>query len=179
MAHSWFGFLGRRTRLWLMMACMALSPWALGSTSHVSTSNGSTSEEKTPAILVEPVVEAAKKPQALENPETPIVKDTASQDLASQGFKTLASLVLMIGVLLGVAWFVRKNGRMSLLRTSEISIQSFLNLGNKEKIALLKVKDKEILVGMTSSQIQTLYVFDAGDSNQTPVSESKDGSDES
>ena len=55
---------------------------------------------------------------------------------------------------------MRKVGYGQFSGQGELSVLATLNLGHKEKIALIKVGQQQILVGVTAAQINTLHVLD-------------------
>ncbi len=75
---------------------------------------------------------------------------------------TLAiSLVVVIAAILVVGWMysrVRIGGGSG---SGAIDVVASRALGPKERLMVVQVADQQLLVGMTSSQLQTLYVFDA------------------
>jgi flagellar protein FliO/FliZ len=69
-------------------------------------------------------------------------------------------LIVVIAFILGCAWaFRRLNGGM-LAPSGVIKIRSMVAVGSREKIALVEVGDKQILLGVCPTQINTLHVFD-------------------
>ncbi|GAJ78732.1 flagellar biosynthesis protein FliQ [Vibrio sp. JCM 18905] len=74
---------------------------------------------------------------------------------------TLGSLVLVIGVILLLAWLLKRmqvpamGGQQKGLR-----IVSQLPVGTKERIAVVQVGEEQFLVGITSQSIQTLAKLD-------------------
>lgn len=89
---------------------------------------------------------------------------------SSIGKKDLASPMDALSVTLGLifillliflfAWILRKMGYSQFNGQGALSILATLNLGQKEKITLIKVGEKQILIGITASQINTLHVLD-------------------
>jgi len=79
---------------------------------------------------------------------------------ASAMLEMLLWLVVVIGFILACAWaYKRLNGGM-LAPMGVIKVRSVISVGNREKIALVEVGETQLLVGVTSSQINTLHVFD-------------------
>jgi flagellar protein FliO/FliZ len=71
----------------------------------------------------------------------------------------LFSFVFVIGLLLTLLWTLRKlqNGS-SLLRKNTQRLQTLetLSVGTRQKIMLIRVDDREILVGVTAQQMNVL-----------------------
>ncbi|YCO04510.1 flagellar biosynthetic protein FliO [Vibrio sp. VNB-15] len=75
-----------------------------------------------------------------------------SLDLAT----TLGSLVLVIGVILLLAWLLKRMQVPSMGQQKGLRIVSQLPVGTKERIAVVQVGEEQFLVGITSQSIQTL-----------------------
>ncbi len=69
-------------------------------------------------------------------------------------------LAVVIGVILLCAWGFRRLNGSVLTTASAIRVRSVISVGNRERIALLEVGDKQILVGLCPGQINTLHVFE-------------------
>ncbi|MBP8148348.1 MAG: flagellar biosynthetic protein FliO [Limnohabitans sp.] len=71
----------------------------------------------------------------------------------------LLSFALVIGLLLSLLWSLRKlqNGQMG-LRKSDRRLQTLesLSVGPRQKILLLRVDDRVVLVGVTAHQMTAL-----------------------
>ena len=131
----------------------------------------------------------ADSPQMIENTQSAIINSPESsiqeknnppvnkaysflspQSTASSGKKEASNPMDALSVSLGLifilllifvlAWFMRKVGYGQFSGQGELSVLATLNLGHKEKIALIKVGQQQILVGVTASQINTLHVLD-------------------
>ncbi len=69
---------------------------------------------------------------------------------------TLGSLVLVIGVILLLAWLLKRMQVPALGQPKGLRIVSQLPVGTKERIAVVQVGEEQFLVGITSQSIQTL-----------------------
>ena len=69
---------------------------------------------------------------------------------------TLGSLVLVIGVILLLAWMLKRMQVPALGQQKGLRIVSQLPVGTKERIAVVQVGEEQLLVGITSQSIQTL-----------------------
>ena len=69
-------------------------------------------------------------------------------------------LILVIGAILLTGWLYSRTQKMRGVSSGLIRIVASQALGTRERVLLLQVADKQLLVGMTSSQVQTLHVFD-------------------
>ena len=70
------------------------------------------------------------------------------------------SLVMVIAAVVIVGWLYAKSQGVRGAANDAISIVATQALGPKERILLIEVGGKQIVLGMTSQQVQTLHVFD-------------------
>lgn len=69
-------------------------------------------------------------------------------------------LVVVVGFILACAWaYKRLNGGV-LAPSGVIKVRSVMSVGSRERIALVEIGNKQILLGVCPTQINTLYVFD-------------------
>lgn len=69
-------------------------------------------------------------------------------------------LIAVIALIFGCAWLVKRMSGLSGMNSQAMKVVSVMNLGTRERIALLDVGGTQILVGITPSTIRTLHVFD-------------------
>jgi len=84
-------------------------------------------------------------------------------------FETLLGLFLVLGIIVFLAWLLRRTGRFQMTPNGEMKIISSLALGPRERAVLLQVGNKQIVVGVTAQNISTLHVLE--DNIETPHSE--------
>ncbi|WP_188008887.1 flagellar biosynthetic protein FliO [Grimontia hollisae] len=86
------------------------------------------------------------------------------QDLAT----TLGALVLVIGVIFGLAWVLKRMQVPSLMGAKAgLKVVSQLPLGQKERVVVLDVNGEQVLVGVTPQQITLLKTLN------NPIEESE------
>ena len=85
----------------------------------------------------------------------------------------IISMLIVIGAIIALGWLYSRSRLAVSGARDVINVVASRALGTKERLILVEVADKQLLVGMTSSQIQTLHVFDE------PVVQGKPASDES
>ena len=73
----------------------------------------------------------------------------------------LLTLLGIVGLILLMAWFAKRFGRLSSMGGREIKVLSAMPVGNREKIALIDVKGTQILIGVTAHTINKIHTFDA------------------
>lgn len=79
-----------------------------------------------------------------------------SGDILSVG----ASLVVVVAAIMLCGWLYSRSQGLRIRGGGVISIIATQPLGPKERILLIEIADKQLLVGMTSTQVSTLHVFD-------------------
>ncbi len=77
-----------------------------------------------------------------------------------QLMKVSFALVLVLALIYGIAWFFKRNHGLKNLVGLPIKTLAMAPMGVKEKIVLIEIGDKQILLGMTPNSIQTLATFD-------------------
>ena len=70
------------------------------------------------------------------------------------------SLIMVVAAVVVVGWLYAKSQGVRGAANDAISIVATQALGPKERILLIEVGGKQIVLGMTSQQVQTLHVFD-------------------
>ena len=71
-----------------------------------------------------------------------------------------ASLLFVIAAILLVGWLYTRMQGIRGGTSNVIDILATQSLGAKERILLVGIGDKQIVIGMTATQLQTLHVFD-------------------
>jgi flagellar protein FliO/FliZ len=69
-------------------------------------------------------------------------------------------LLLVVGAILLCGWLYTRTQKLRGGASDLIRIIASQPLGAKERVVLLQVADQQLLVGMTSTQVQTLHVFE-------------------
>lgn len=84
-----------------------------------------------------------------------------SSPISGSGLLELAAgLMLVIAMILLMAWLYRRVGQGALGLGSVIRIVSAVSLGNRDRIALVEIGDKFILLGISPGRINSLHVFE-------------------
>jgi len=90
-----------------------------------------------------------------------IVKPAAAEAFSMMGaLNMVMGLVVVIALILGLAWVLKKYGRLPNNNQVDMKVLGGLSLGTREKAILIEVENKRLLVGVTPGHIQTLYVLD-------------------
>ncbi|HOY23550.1 MAG TPA: flagellar biosynthetic protein FliO [Cellvibrio sp.] len=79
---------------------------------------------------------------------------------ASQLASLLGGLILILGLIYGLSWFVKRFSQGGFMQNPNMKIISAMPLGTRERLLLVDVGGKQLLLGVTATQINTLHVFD-------------------
>lgn len=72
----------------------------------------------------------------------------------------MISLILVLAIIFMGAWLVKRYGRFSAVADGQLRVLGMLSVGQKERIMLLQIGAKQLLVGVTPSRITTLHELD-------------------
>ncbi len=103
--------------------------------------------------LLLPVSTLVLAEQALEKK---VSTGVASGDLIS----VFLGLGLVLALIFGCSWFVKRMGGLPAAGGNAIKVLSVTSVGSRERIALVEVGGKQLLLGVTAQQINTLHSFD-------------------
>ena len=77
----------------------------------------------------------------------------------------LVSCFLVIGLILLLAWLLKKSRLVPAMAQNQLRVISALPLGNREKLLVVKVGEQQVLLGMTPTNINLLCQL------ETPLAE--------
>ncbi|MDH5378482.1 MAG: flagellar biosynthetic protein FliO [Gammaproteobacteria bacterium] len=96
-------------------------------------------------------------------------------DPAAGLLKVMIGLIIVVGAIFISAWLYQRYGRVNKVNGEGLKVVGGLSIGNKERVVLLQVGDKQLLVGVTPSHIETLHVLDqplqAGNADVRPFNQ--------
>ena len=88
----------------------------------------------------------------------------AETGIASTGLRAVGSLVLIIALMFGLAWAMKRYGPMAKVRKSfGLDILSQVSLGARVNLALIRVGKSVLLIGVTANQVSLLKDMEEGD----------------
>ena len=96
----------------------------------------------------------------------------AGTDIPKQTARTVASgdvaawsigLLIVLSVFFLCVWGVRKLSGLTVSRAEKIRVVGGLSLGLREKVILLQVGRKQLVLGVTPGRIETLHVLEGDD----------------
>ena len=72
----------------------------------------------------------------------------------------LLSLFLVVGLILLLAWLVRYFNQSSLAPNQAMKAVASLSVGTRERVVLVEVGDKQVLIGVAAGRVTPIHVFD-------------------
>jgi flagellar protein FliO/FliZ len=88
---------------------------------------------------------------------------------------TAGGLLLVLGVMLVLAWLVKRYVQVPGIGKGQVQILGGVSLGAREKAVLLSVEGRRLLVGIAPGRVQTLLVLGEGDGAASNFAEQLDG----
>lgn len=73
--------------------------------------------------------------------------------------ETAGGLLLILLLILGLGWLLRRFGRLPSASKGDISVIGGVSLGPRERAVLLRVGTTRLLVGVAPGRVQTLHVL--------------------
>lgn len=133
-----------------------------------------TEEQAAPATVTQPKEpEGSSLPPELSS-ELSQLKPKKHQADATSGTglgDMVMGLMAVLGLIVLLAWVGKRLNVNGVTANQSLKLQSVLSLGTKEKIAIINVEGKRLLVGITPHSINVLSELDkgSGDSTETTV----------
>ena len=69
-------------------------------------------------------------------------------------------LLLVIGMIVGVAWLARRFGNFQTAASGALRVIGGLSMGPRERVVLVQVGDQQLLLGVAPGRVSTLHVLD-------------------
>ena len=114
-------------------------------------------------LLVADAIKAAQGDSAARLIESPL----SAGNLVDTG----VGLLLVLGLMLGLAWLVKRYVQVPGIGKGQVQIQGGVSLGAREKAVLLSVEGRRLLVGIAPGRVQTLLVLDDNPAQTTDFAE--------
>ena len=80
--------------------------------------------------------------------------------------KVFFSLMFIIILIFGVAWIAKKFNMGNILPQGDMRVVSSLSLSNKEKLVLVELEGKKLLLGVAPGNVSMLYAFEKPHSDE-------------
>lgn len=101
-------------------------------------------------------------PVLAETPVDPIGRSSSMDAFSlSNMLNMFMGLAIVVALILGLAWILRKYGRLPGNNLTDMKVIGGLSLGTREKAVLIEVENTRLLIGVTPGHIQTLHVLGA------------------
>lgn len=95
--------------------------------------------------------------------ETEVQKQSAKVVSYADVLQWVFALIIVLAIFAFFIWLLRKSGNLSFAGKNQLTIVSGLSLGMREKLVLVKVGDKQLLLGVTPGRVDKLLELE-GDS---------------
>lgn len=79
---------------------------------------------------------------------------------AGDFLQMIFGLLLVLGIIFGMAWFIRRMGSFQQVSHGALRVLGGLSVGQRERIVLVQVGKEQLLIGLAPGQIRTLHVLD-------------------
>jgi flagellar protein FliO/FliZ len=81
------------------------------------------------------------------------------------------SMLIVVAAILVLGWFYSRSRLVGSGASDLIKVVASRALGTRERLIIVEVADKQLLIGMTSTAVQTLHVFESPvvTANEAPV----------
>ncbi|WP_019217469.1 flagellar biosynthetic protein FliO [Legionella tunisiensis] len=91
--------------------------------------------------------------------EAATLSSKAATISSSELMRVLGGLLLVVLVIIFLSWLLRRLNGAGLANASGFKVIAYMNLGTREKIMLVNVGNRILLLGVTSGSINTLHDF--------------------
>ncbi len=81
--------------------------------------------------------------------------------MTTEYFGTLLHGVIVLVLFILIAWFFQQLGKKAFVKTRFLSIQENVPISANERLVLVEVADKWLLLGVTNGSINTLMTLDS------------------
>lgn len=101
--------------------------------------------------------ESASVLNAADSAATMVAPVVGGSELLGMGL----SMAIVVAVILLLGWFYSRSRLAGSGPSDAIKVVATRALGPKERLLIVEVADQQLLIGMTTTAVQTLHVFDA------------------
>jgi flagellar biosynthetic protein FliO len=79
---------------------------------------------------------------------------------ATNLLQVLLALVLVLALIVGMAWLMRRMGGLTQVGGGVVRVLGGVPVGQRERVVLIQVGGKQLLLGVAPGRVQTLHVLD-------------------
>ncbi len=124
----------------------------------VSAEDNTQSVEKTAPVYPEVFTQQAVKDGASsDNTKQPAI---GSGVVNADPVTAIAGLVLIVFLIITIGWLIRRVGGVPMMGGQAMKVSAVLSLGGREKVVLVDVGDKQVLLGVAPGRVSHLQSFD-------------------
>ena len=87
----------------------------------------------------------------------PMVAEPVS---TGQYLQMLLGLLVVLGVIFGLAWLIRRMGQFAAPANAQVRVLGGVSVGQREKVMVIQIADTQLVIGVAPGQINALHVFD-------------------
>ena len=80
--------------------------------------------------------------------------------------QTILALMLVLGLLLGLAWFMKRFGARVMGASANVKLVGALNIGGRERIMVVEVGNEWIVVGASPGRVNALATMPRQESTE-------------
>ena len=102
-----------------------------------------------------PATAPALEPAPVQRPPQVVMPASAAPSTGGL-LQTILALVLVLGILLGLAWFLKRFGPRGMMGGANVKLVGALNIGGRERIMVVEVGDQWIVVGASPGRVNAL-----------------------
>lgn len=89
----------------------------------------------------------------------PVAAQAADPSAVGGIAQTLLGLIAVLAAIVGVAWLLRRVGRLPSGAQSVIRVLGGASMGARERVVLVQVGETQMLLGVAPGRVQALHVF--------------------
>ena len=153
---------GSRCGIFLLLLLTSCFTWAAepAATSVSDPATNQIAAENNVSQAVSPPINATNTSVATTSPVTSLKPASTKTNSASQLASVVGGLAIILVLIYGLSWFVKRFAQGGFAQNASMKIISSMPLGTRERLMLVEVGGKQLLLGVTATQINTLHVFD-------------------
>lgn len=93
--------------------------------------------------------------------------------VATNPLTVVLGLLFVCAMIFALAWLLRRIGAVSMANGQSMKVVAGLSVGTRERIVLVDVAGKQILIGVAPGRVSSLHYFDEAvvDAEKIPTSE--------
>ena len=139
--------------------------------------DGAATTDTTPPVSTAPVSPTSSAPLG-EAPRVSMPASMPTSSTASPGaggpyagglLKTIMALTLVLGLLAGLAWVMKRYGPKMSGGSANLRVVGALNLGGRERIMVVEVGDQWIVVGAAPGRVNALHTMPRQEGELAPT----------